>query len=155
MTGPVTYHEARDGNLADRMARYRELAEHHALARAIVIRKARGTFKPNEHVNEGKYPPLTVAEHLEMLALGECIARYYRHPSQVHAAVQAGPAGSRSRPPPAPLPRLPGWLTGSGRRVSTGFTRTPAGLAWTTLSTTRRSAGWPPAPRRHRRTGDE
>ena len=45
---------------------------------------------PNEHVNEQKFPPLTVAEYLEMLALGERIARYYRHPSTVDRAVKAG-----------------------------------------------------------------
>ena len=33
---------------------------------------------------------MTVAEHLEMFALGERIARYYRHPSQVDHAVKAG-----------------------------------------------------------------
>jgi len=36
------------------------------------------------------YPPLTAAEHLEMLGLGEVIARHYRHPSQVHHTVMAG-----------------------------------------------------------------
>ena len=60
------------------------------MARSIATLKARGTYKPNEYVNEAKFPPLTVAEHLEMLALGERIARYYRHPSQVDQAVKAG-----------------------------------------------------------------
>jgi hypothetical protein len=90
MSGPVTYPEASGGNIVDQMVRYRQLAEHDALAGAIAIGKARGTYEPNEYVNEQKYPPLTVAEHLEMLALGERIARYYRHPSQVDKAVRAG-----------------------------------------------------------------
>src|SRR5260370_41200608 len=90
MSGPVTYHQASTGSIVDQMARYRQLAEHDALAGAIPIGKARGTYEPNEYVNEQKYPPLTVAEHLEMLALGERIARYYRHPSQVDKAVRAG-----------------------------------------------------------------
>jgi hypothetical protein len=90
MSGPITYDEASGGNIVDQMARYRLLAERDALAGAIAIGKARGTYVPSEHVNEAKFPPLTVAEHLEMLALGERIARYYRHPSQVDRAVKAG-----------------------------------------------------------------
>jgi hypothetical protein len=87
---PVTYYEASTGSIVDQEKRYRELAQHDALAGAIATGKARGTYVPNEHVNEERFPPLTVAEHLEMLALGECIARYYRHPAQVHHAVVAG-----------------------------------------------------------------
>jgi hypothetical protein len=90
MTGPVTYNEASAGNIADQMDRYRELAEHDTMARSIAILKTRGTFEPSEHVNDEKFPPLTVAGYLEMLALGERIARYYRHPSQVDKAVRAG-----------------------------------------------------------------
>ena len=45
------------------------------MARAIATLKARGTYEPNEHVKTEEYPPLTVAEHLEMIALGERIAR--------------------------------------------------------------------------------
>jgi hypothetical protein len=90
MTGPMTYDEASGGNIADQMDRYRELADHDLMARSIAILKARGTYEPNEHVNEEKFPPLTAAEHLEMLALGERIARHYRHPSQVDNAVRAG-----------------------------------------------------------------
>jgi hypothetical protein len=87
---PVTYHEAVTGSIVDQEKRYRQLAQHDALAGAIAIGKARGTYEPGQYVNEEKYPPLTVAEYLEMLALGEVIARYYRHPSQVHEAVKAG-----------------------------------------------------------------
>jgi hypothetical protein len=87
---PLTYHEASTGNIVDQIDRYRDLAQHEALAGAIAIGKARGTYEPNQYVNDEKYPPLTMAEHLEMLALGERIARYYRHPSQVDKAVKAG-----------------------------------------------------------------
>ena len=90
MTGPQTYHEASDGNIVDQMDRYRELDDRDVMARSIATLKARGTYEANEYVNEAKFPPLTVAEHLEMLALGERIARYYRHPSQVDKAVKAG-----------------------------------------------------------------
>jgi len=87
---PVTYHEASGGSIMDQTGRYRELAERDLMARSIATLKARGTYEPNEYVNEAKFPPLTVAGHLEMLALGERIARYYRHPSQVDKAVRAG-----------------------------------------------------------------
>jgi hypothetical protein len=89
MTGPKTYHEASNGSLPDQIARYHELSERDLIAGSIATLKARGTFQPNEHVNEERFPPLTVAEHLEMLALGEVIARYYRHPSQIDKAVKA------------------------------------------------------------------
>ena len=88
---PITYDEASTGNIADQMDRYRELADHDIMACSIATLKARGTFEPNEHVNDEKFPPLTTrTEHLEMLALGERIARYYRHPAQVDKAVRAG-----------------------------------------------------------------
>ena len=90
MTGPMTYHEASDGNIADQMDRYRELADRDVMARSIATLKARGTYEPNKYVNDETFPPLTAAEHLEMLALGERIARHYRHPSQVDKAVKAG-----------------------------------------------------------------
>src|SRR6516165_3100466 len=78
------------GNITDQMDRYGELAERNAMAAAIAILKARGDYEPDDHVNEENYPPLTVAEHVELLALGERIARYYRHRSQVDSAVKAG-----------------------------------------------------------------
>ena len=87
---PVTYHDASTSNIVDQIDRYRQLADHDVMARSIATLKARGTYKPNKHVNDEKFPPMTVAEHLEMLALGERIARYYRHPSQVDMAVKAG-----------------------------------------------------------------
>ena len=87
---PVTCHDASAGNIVDQIDRYRQLADHDVMARCIATLKARGTYKPNKHVNDEEFPPLTAAEHLEMLALGERIARYYRHPSQVDNAVKAG-----------------------------------------------------------------
>jgi hypothetical protein len=87
---PLTYDSASYGNIADQMSRYRELADHAAMATAIATLKARGDYEPSEHVNEEKFPPLTVAEHLELLALGERIARYHRHPSYVDSAARAG-----------------------------------------------------------------
>ena len=86
----ITYYEAADGNLADQIDRYRELAGRDSMACSVAILKARGTCQPGRHVNEEKFPPLTVAGHLEMLALGERIARNYRHPSQVGQAIRTG-----------------------------------------------------------------
>jgi len=119
MTGPITYNETAGGNLPDQIDRYRELADHDTMARAIATLKARGTYQPSEHVNEERFPPLTAAEHLEMLALGERIARYYRHPSQVTGPSGLVLPGSRSRPLPTPRPKPPGPPTGSGPRAST------------------------------------
>jgi len=87
---PVTHHEASGGNLPSQEDRYRELAQRDALAKAIAIKKTRGDYQPGGHVSEENFPPLTVAEHLEMIALGERIARHYAHPSQVDVAVKAG-----------------------------------------------------------------
>ena len=36
------------------------------------------------------YPPLRLEECLELLAIGEAIARYVRHPAEVHRAALAG-----------------------------------------------------------------
>jgi hypothetical protein len=87
---PVTYWEASGGNIADQEDRCRELAQRDLLAKSIAIKKARGDYQSGGHVSEENFPPLTVAEQLEMIALGERIARYYAHPSQVDAAVKAG-----------------------------------------------------------------
>jgi hypothetical protein len=38
----------------------------------------------------GSSEPLTVTGHLELLAAGEMLARYYRHPAHAHRALQAG-----------------------------------------------------------------
>ena len=118
---PLTYQEARNGSIADRIDRYRELADRDLTARNIAALKARGEWTEDHAraLDPDRYPPLTVAEHLEMIALGEVIARHYRHPSQVDRPSGPGPAGSRSPPPPVRPRRLPGRLTGIGSRVST------------------------------------
>ena len=92
MTGPTTYDEASGGNIMDQIDRYRELADQDLMARSIATLKARGewTAERARTLDPDNFPPLTIAEHLELLALGERIARYYRHPSQVDKAVRAG-----------------------------------------------------------------
>jgi hypothetical protein len=89
---PVTYHEASGGNIVAQEARYRELTQRDVMSAAIVTLKARGEWTEDRArvLNPDDYPPLSVNEYLEVLALGAVIARYYRHPSQVHKAVRAG-----------------------------------------------------------------
>jgi hypothetical protein len=41
------------------------------------------------------YQPLTTDQHLEILAAGEMLARYYRHPALIHQAVKAGASWSQ------------------------------------------------------------
>jgi hypothetical protein len=90
MTAPATYDEAATMPLADVIDRYQALNDRDAMARAIATLQARGRWSADRGLNPEDYPPLTAAEHLEMLALGEAMARHYRHPAQVHHAVIAG-----------------------------------------------------------------
>ena len=90
MTGPQTYHEAMDLGLRDQIDRYEELTDRDLMARSIATLQARGEYDEDKHPSPEEYQPLTVAEHLEMLALGEAIAFYYRHPAGVDHAVRAG-----------------------------------------------------------------
>lgn len=89
---PQTYQDAMGLGLPDQIDRYRELADRDLTARSIVILQDRGEYDEEKAriLPIGKYQPLTAAEHLEMLALGEAIAFHYRHPSGVDRAVRAG-----------------------------------------------------------------
>jgi hypothetical protein len=87
---PQTYHEAMDLSLREQIDRYEELTDRNLMARSIATLRARGEYDPGRHPDPAEYEPLTVAEHLEMLALGEAIAFYYRHPAGVDHAVRAG-----------------------------------------------------------------
>ncbi|MEU0517348.1 hypothetical protein [Streptosporangium sp. NPDC006007] len=53
------------------------------------VTMARGACDPTVHGNPCR-EPLTPAEWVELLALGECIARTVRHPADVHHALQDG-----------------------------------------------------------------
>ena len=86
----TTYDDVAEMPLQDVLRRYEALNDQDSMARSIATLKARGTYTPGGQVNEDRFPPLTVAGHLELLALGEALARYYRHPAQVHHAVLAG-----------------------------------------------------------------
>ncbi|GAA4196183.1 hypothetical protein GCM10022252_43100 [Streptosporangium oxazolinicum] len=93
MTPPeniTTWHDARyDLPVSRQLERYNELAARNASARARAELMARGTYDPTRHGTEDR-PPLTVAEHLELLALAESIARTVRHPANIHHALLAG-----------------------------------------------------------------
>ena len=86
----TTYDEASERPFADVLNRYQALNDRDSMARAIATLQARGEWNDDRSLDPADYPPLTVAEHLELIALGEVIARHYRHPSLVHHAVLAG-----------------------------------------------------------------
>ena len=88
----ITCQQAETGyqSTIDARERYEELTSRDLMARAHATLKARGTYDPHKHGDTGKYPPLTAEEHLELLAAGEMLARYYRHPALIHHAVKAG-----------------------------------------------------------------
>lgn len=90
--GTITFWLAQGGNRGITQARERfdELTSRDLMARAYETLKARGTYDPARHGDAGKYQPLTTAEHLEVLASGEVLARHYRHPAHVDQAVKAG-----------------------------------------------------------------
>lgn len=74
----------------DARDRFEELVVRDVRARAFMALVARGDFDPQIHGNVGGFEALTVTEHLELLAAGELLARYYRHPAHAHRALQAG-----------------------------------------------------------------
>ncbi len=86
----TTNDEASAMRWADVLNRYQALNDRDSMARAIATLQARGEWNEDRSLNPEDYPPLTAAEHLEMLALGEVMARHYRHPAQIHHAVMAG-----------------------------------------------------------------
>ena len=88
---PVTYHEASSAYryTGDARERHDQLTQRDALARAKATLRARGEYDPAKHGTE-EHEPLSVDEHLEVLATGEIVARDYRHPANVARALEAG-----------------------------------------------------------------
>jgi hypothetical protein len=88
---PTTYHEASSTYryTGDAQERHHQLTQRDALARAKATLKARGEYDPAKHGAE-EHEPLSVDEHLEVLATGEVVARMYRHPATVARALEAG-----------------------------------------------------------------
>ena len=90
-TRPATYHEADgiDWDIVKAQARYEELTDRDLYARSRAALEARGEYDPARH-GTAVPEPLTVDERLELLANGEVLARYYRHPATLAHAVEAG-----------------------------------------------------------------
>jgi hypothetical protein len=88
----TTYQEtsSRYAATGDARDRFEELVVRDVRARAFVTLAARGDYDPRIHGDVGGFEPLTVTEHLELLAAGELLARYYRQPAHAHRALQAG-----------------------------------------------------------------
>jgi hypothetical protein len=90
MTGPQTCDEAADLPLPDVLNGYQQLTDRDSMSRAVAALQARGEWNDDRSLDPADYPPLTAAEHLELIALGERLARHYRHLALVHHAVVAG-----------------------------------------------------------------
>ena len=90
-TRPVSYYSTPGSGRTwlDARDRYNRLTQRDLHARSIAILKARGEYDPAMH-GRNDAEPLTLSEHLEVLANREVVARVYRHPPQVDQAVRAG-----------------------------------------------------------------
>ena len=88
---PVTHWDVTSNGRTwlDARDRYDELTQRDLSARARAILVARGEYDPEKHGSSDP-APLTLDEHLEVLANGEAVARVYRHPVQLDHAVKAG-----------------------------------------------------------------
>ena len=89
----VTYHQASSAfTVVTARKRYDELSERELCARGVGKLRERGEFDPDNlgHRVMAEHEPLTAADHLEMMAAGEVLARYYRHPAMLDHAAKAG-----------------------------------------------------------------
>jgi len=90
--GPVTYDDAarRYGpGTIDARERYDELSMRDHLARAYARLRATGEYDAAQH-GTGDTEPLTAAEHLELLATAEHLARAYKPSFETENALRAG-----------------------------------------------------------------
>ena len=83
---PVTYLQASAIPPADALMRYQLLERRGQLSKTTARGRPLGRRRRGGAASE----PLTVRELLELLALGEHLARHFRDPLRVHHAVQAG-----------------------------------------------------------------
>lgn len=93
MSSPATtYAETSDRyrSAAAARERFEELVARDVGARVLAALVGRGDYDPRFHGDAEGVTPLTGTEHLELLAAGELLARYYRHPAHAHRALQAG-----------------------------------------------------------------
>jgi hypothetical protein len=95
-TRPVTDSQASEvyqSDLRGATERYSELSQRDLSAGAVAILRERGEFDPENNLGHrelARDEPLTVAERLEHMAIGEVLARYYRHPAMLDQAAKAG-----------------------------------------------------------------
>lgn len=92
---PLTYDAAESvyrGDLATARERYEELTGRDLCVRSAALLRERGQFDPDNIGAQAlaAAEPLVVAERLELLAIGEVLARYYRHPSMLDHAAKGG-----------------------------------------------------------------
>ena len=89
-TRPITYKEAvgYDWDILKAQARYEELTDRDLYVRSRAALEARGEYDSARHGTRTP-EPLTASERLELLASGEVLARYYRHPATLAHAVEA------------------------------------------------------------------
>jgi hypothetical protein len=82
----VTYLQAATVPGTEALMRYQLLARRDLLSKTAARARPQGRRRQGGAASE----PLTVLERLELLALGEHLARHFRHPIQVHYALRAG-----------------------------------------------------------------
>jgi hypothetical protein len=92
---PLTYNKAEtvyQANLTAARDRCAELSDRNLSATTAALLRERGEFDPQNlgHQVVAASQPLSAAERLEHMAIGEVLARYYRHPSMLDQAVKAG-----------------------------------------------------------------
>ena len=83
---PVTYRGTTAVPICEALMRYQLLARRDLLSKTAASSRPPGRRHPGGAASE----PLTVAERLELLALGEHLACRFRHPALIHYAVQTG-----------------------------------------------------------------
>ena len=91
---PLSYNDAEtvyQTSLTAARDRSAELSDRDLSARTAALLRERGEFDPANlgHQLAAASRPLSAAEHLEHMAIGEVLASYYRHPSMLDHAVKA------------------------------------------------------------------
>lgn len=88
---PVAYYKVTMNGRTwlDAKERYDDLSLRDLLARSRAKLEARGEYDPAKHGTEDR-EPLSLHEHLEVLANGAVVAHVYRHPGNIDQAVKAG-----------------------------------------------------------------
>lgn len=90
----ITYAQAASSprTIVDAQERYEALTDRKMAAQTVAILRERGEFDAANpvHASMAERQPLGADDWLEMMAAGEVIARYYRHPAMLDHAAKAG-----------------------------------------------------------------